>query len=94
MLSHNINAECGENPPDHQQVYETAMQKGIAKNQGFRVPKLPLYKPEASESEEQVEAQKKRGKLMPAQRVNSEPVIQIAKPKMTNTGFQHEKQTL
>jgi hypothetical protein len=31
MLTHNINAECGDNPPQYQQVYETALNKGIQK---------------------------------------------------------------
>lgn len=44
MLSHNINAECGENPPLYQQVYDPALKAGIVKTKGMRVPKIPLPK--------------------------------------------------
>lgn len=44
MLTHNINAECGDNPPQYQQVYETSLQAGLKKNLGLRVPEVPRYK--------------------------------------------------
>ncbi len=39
LLTHNINAECGAHPPEYQQVYDTAMKKGL--NRGVRQPILP-----------------------------------------------------
>jgi hypothetical protein len=47
LLTHNINAECGDNPPLYQQVYEPALKAGIEKTKGYRVPHLPLYKKNA-----------------------------------------------
>lgn len=44
MLSHNINAECGDNPPVFQQVYDQAIKTGIVKTQGLRVPAIPHFK--------------------------------------------------
>lgn len=44
LLTHNINAECGDNPPFYQQVYEPALKAGIEKTKGYRVPHLPLFK--------------------------------------------------
>lgn len=38
LLTHNINAECGENPPLYQQVYDNALKAGIVKTKGMRVP--------------------------------------------------------
>lgn len=37
MLTHNINAECGDNPPLYQQVYDQALKAGVEKTKGFRV---------------------------------------------------------
>lgn len=39
MLTHNINAQSGENNPMYQQVYSTALEKGMAKP--LRVPAIP-----------------------------------------------------
>ena len=41
MLTHNINAECGDHPPQYQQVYDNAMRNGLQNTQGVRVPHLP-----------------------------------------------------
>lgn len=47
LLTHNINAECGDNPPLYQQVYDSALKAGIVKTKGMRVPKIPITKPDA-----------------------------------------------
>jgi hypothetical protein len=44
MLTHNINAESGANPPMYQQCYEQALKTGIEKTKGFRVAPIPLSK--------------------------------------------------
>ena len=41
MLSHNVNPESGNNLPQYQQVYHTALQQGLKKNNGIRQPELP-----------------------------------------------------
>lgn len=52
MLTHNINAECGDNPPLYQQVYDSALKSGIVKTKGMRVPKIPITKPAAAVSDQ------------------------------------------
>jgi len=44
LLTHNINAECGDHPPPTHQVYPTALRKGLQKSAGLRVPKVPFVK--------------------------------------------------
>lgn len=44
MLTHNINAESGANPPMFQQCYEPALKAGITKTKGFRVAPIPKSK--------------------------------------------------
>lgn len=44
LLTHNINAECGENPPMYQQVYDSALTKGLVNTKGMRVPSIPINK--------------------------------------------------
>ena len=44
LLTHNINAECGDNPPMYQQVYDSALTKGLVKTKGMRVPSIPISK--------------------------------------------------
>lgn len=44
LLTHNINAECGDNPPLYQQVYDSALSKGLVKTKGMRVPTIPVNK--------------------------------------------------
>lgn len=44
LLTHNINAECGDNPPLYQQVYDSALKAGIVKTKGMRVPAIPRPK--------------------------------------------------
>ena len=46
LLTHNINAECGDNPPLYQQVYDSALKAGIVKTKGMRVPQIPVTKPD------------------------------------------------
>ena len=53
MLSHNINAESGENPPLYQQVYNSALTAGLKKTKGLRVPQIPFTKASKEMSEEQ-----------------------------------------
>lgn len=51
LLTHNINAECGENPPLYQQVYDSALKAGIVKTKGMRVPQIPITKPTGVKTE-------------------------------------------
>lgn len=44
LLTHNINAECGDNPPLYQQVYDSALKAGICMTKGMRVPSIPITK--------------------------------------------------
>jgi hypothetical protein len=39
LLTHNVNPECGVNPPEYQQVYDNALRTGLSK--GDRKPHLP-----------------------------------------------------
>ena len=55
MLTHNINAECGENPPLYQQVYDSAIKQGIQKTQCLRVPHIPITKDTILQSDQAVE---------------------------------------
>jgi len=52
LLTHNINAECGDNPPLYQQVYDSALKAGLTKTKGMRVPAIPLTKKEVHVSEQ------------------------------------------
>ena len=51
LLTHNINAECGDNPPLYQQVYDNALKAGIVKTKGMRVPQIPIVKSNVHVSE-------------------------------------------
>lgn len=44
LLTHNINAECGDNPPQFQQVYDSALKAGLVKTKGMRMPAIPRSK--------------------------------------------------
>lgn len=55
MLTHNINAECGDHPPPTHQVYSSALRKGIEKSAGLRIPKVPFVKKETITTPEQIE---------------------------------------
>ena len=59
MLSHNINAECGDHPPLYQQVYDSALKAGIRKTKGMRVPEIPMTKAKRILTDEEVEELKK-----------------------------------
>ncbi len=65
MLTHNINAECGDNPPLYQQVYDTALTKGIEKNHGLRVPELPHFKDIQVVDEKEIQNLINRFPIMP-----------------------------
>jgi len=54
LLTHNINAECGDHPPLYQQVYDSALQAGLDRTSGFRVPAIPLSKAVYAISEEEL----------------------------------------
>lgn len=49
MLTHNINAESGANPPMYGQCYEPALKAGIKKTKGFRMAPIPLSKSGANQ---------------------------------------------
>jgi hypothetical protein len=95
MLTHNINAECGDRAPMYQQVYETAMTKGLRKTKGLRVPALPRTKSSTEMAKTQVSDMKKRMPIMPKQNYQKgkppKASILIAKAKMTIDGFQHSQ---
>jgi hypothetical protein len=102
MLTH-INAECGDNPPHFQQVYDTALNKGIEKTHGLRVPELPHFKDIEVVDEKEIANLMARFPIMPAQRrplttkkgqKKPNPPIQIAKAEMTLTGFEHSSKVL
>lgn len=65
MLTHNVNAECGDHPPQYQQVYESAFKKGKEKTYGFRVPKIPYSKSHKELTAEQKAEQDNRKPIMP-----------------------------
>ena len=44
LLTHNINAATGRQKAQFQQVYDSALAKGLSKTQGLRVPKIPRQK--------------------------------------------------
>jgi len=44
FLTHNINGVTGKQKAQYQQVYDSAMIKGVDKNNGVRVPKIPKQK--------------------------------------------------
>ena len=105
MLSHNINAECGDHPPLYQQVYDSALKSGIRKTKGMRVPEIPMTKAKKILTDEEVEELKNQKPIMPAMRrslarkkgeeqVKSKGSIKIAKPEMTLQGFKHTATTM
>lgn len=101
MLSHNINAECGDNPPLFQQVYDQALKNGVEKSQGLRVPAIPYFKDAEIASAQQIEEINARKPIMPKQLRSTKkgekkpkPSIQIAKAEMTLTGFEHTGKVL
>lgn len=106
MLSHNINAECGDQMPQYQQVYESAIRAGFEKTKGLRVPAIPLTKAVQAISDEDLQHILERKPIMPKEnRPKSKgkdkkvapppkPAIRIAKPEMTLTGFEHTKENL
>lgn len=65
MLTHNINAECGENPPLYQQVYDQALKAGIVKTKGMRVPQIPIFKVNVQHNEQTMAEQQGRKPIMP-----------------------------
>ena len=98
LLTHNINAECGDNPPLYQQVYDSALKAGLLKTKGMRVPQIPLTKAAIAKTEQQVAEYNARKPIMPKQRrtlgknskqIGSKGSIKIAQPEMTMTGFEH-----
>ena len=94
MLSHNINAECGEHPPLYQQVYDSALKSGLKKTKGMRVSEIPKTKAKRIVTEEELAEMKARKPIMPKQRRSMvrkkgeeqempKASIKIAKPEMT-----------
>lgn len=67
MLSHNINAECGDQAPLYQGTYDSALRQGKEKTP-FRISTIPRTVKVEDISEEAIEAQKKRLPIMPVQR--------------------------
>ena len=64
-LTHNINAECGENPPLYQQVYDSALKAGIVKTKGMRVPQIPISKKDVVKTEQEHAEYQARAPIMP-----------------------------
>lgn len=99
MLTHNINAECGENPPLYQQVYDSALRGGIEKTKGFRVTQIPNIKQTEVDSQEKIDMQNARKPIMPKQLRSTkkgekaQATIEIAKPEMTLQNFVHTHET-
>ena len=65
MLTHNINAECGDHPPLYQQVYDGALKSGVKKTKGMRIPEIPLTKAQKIVTEEELAEMKGRKPIMP-----------------------------
>lgn len=65
MLSHNINAECGDHLPQYQQVYDSAIRAGLEKTKGLRVPAIPLTKAFKAISDEELQNILERKPIMP-----------------------------
>ena len=65
MLSHYINAECGDHPPLYQQVYDSALKSGLKKTKGMRVPEIPKTKAKKIVTEEELAEMKARKPIMP-----------------------------
>lgn len=86
MLSHNINAECGDHPPLYQQVYDSALKAGLEHTSGLRVPAIPLTKAVHAISEEQLQELIQRKPIMP-----KENRPQTAKKATTAKGGKPEK---
>lgn len=102
MLTHNINAESGANPPLYQQVYDQALKAGIDKTLGFRVPPIPIIKDSGVMTKQQIDDFNARKPIMPKQlrstkkgeKTKVQPSIRIAKAEMTLEGFKHLKSNL
>lgn len=104
MLSHNINAECGDHLPQYQQVYDSALKAGLEHTKGLRVPAIPLTKAAQAISDEELQQIMARKPIMPKENKPkgkdkkaappAKPAIRIAKPEMTLTGFEHTKDNL
>ena len=65
LLTHNINAECGDNPPLYQQVYNSALKAGVVKTKGMRVPTIPITKPDVVQDERTLAELQGRKPIMP-----------------------------
>ena len=85
-------------------MYDCALRAGLDKTQGLRVPAIPLSKAAYAMSEEELAKLKERLPIMPKQnrafgkklKTKQAPksAIKIAKPEMTQTGFEHTKTNL
>jgi len=98
MLTHNVNPECGEHLPQYQQVYDTALTKGMRNNNGIRVPQLPRkVNDEIRLTPTQVEEISKRNPIMPKDRKvkgeTRQKTIQIVKPNLAKSKYLNSKHT-
>ena len=105
LLTHNINAECGDHPPLYQQVYDSALKSGLKKTKGMRVPDIPMTKAQKVVTDEGLAEMKAQRPIMPNTRRSlikkkgeeqgkSKASIRIAKPEMTLQGFKHTATTM
>ncbi|CDW78051.1 UNKNOWN [Stylonychia lemnae] len=98
MLTHNVNPESGEHLPKYQQTYDTALNKGLSKNNGVRVPNLPRkVRDDIRLTPNQIEEQKHRNPIMPKDRGSKElqraKSIKIAKPDLQKTKYFNSNHT-
>jgi len=104
LLSHSINAECGDKCPQFPQTYPNALAKGLEQTKGLRLAEIPRSKVPAVLTEEELEFMRTR---MPILAKNRRPltakdgnkdikvstgirsIIKMSKPAMDLTGFKH-----
>lgn len=94
LLTHNINAATGRQKAQFQQVYDSALTKGLTKTQGVRVPKIPRQK-EKLDVETRMQGAELLPKTLKEQRAElgtDVVAIKIAKPKLTVNGFMVDRE--
>ena len=68
LLSHNINAECGDKCPQFPQTYPNALAKGLEKTKGLRLSEIPRTLKPAVLTEEELDFIRTRMPILPKDR--------------------------
>jgi hypothetical protein len=104
LLSHSINAECGDKCPQFPQTYPNALAKGLEKTKGLRLAEIPRSNQPVVITEEELEFMRTRMPILAKSRrpltakadnkdikvpTGIKSIIKMSKPAMDLTGFRH-----